>query len=673
MALITHTVTRQLSGSGALAVIGMPPEAQEGDLAVLVATADDSGNVITLPEGVTQVFSGDVPNNQVGATKMAVGLTRLGASTPGDYEVTFGISDAHTVSLTILRGVDVIKPGNPEFSYVVRGPADDRGLPPCPSVTTTVDGCGVLNIVSDSRGPAYSGMDWDDYYHPPSGITEIADVNEYAGTGYSGHAVGFTLQDAAGDTGEQTWSSIDNNDGGFAGTLVLYPLVEEEEPVEPDPESDPEPEPEPDPDDPTVGPKGEKGDPGPAPQMRTEGDTVQWKHEDMTAWQSLFTTPVNGGGTGGSSSRRYVSNRQMGIQATTDPELGRQRLQQFVDQCASDNVIGYIDSERWAINNTVFMPERLRLVGRGMWNTTIDCGEEWDNDSFYAFRMTASRNNVISINPYLADFGVIGADKTRRDDGPLIRLDGVEDAVIERLRLEDPSSYGLFISGYGIGDYTNDIESDMWNSTHRVTVRDCLALRGQIGFGTEGGAENVLFHRCHSIGNYNTSGWGLHGYRSASGRNVRYDSCTAHGYRNGFLLDRYKHMQYTNNKVTQCRNGIAMGSYYPDDQDVSHDVRIINNYFHCVEENGSSPLGINDYYISSRECHGVVVQGNVTKGASHLRFGQSKRLMVTGNVSSDGQAEIITSHAATGLVANNVMELGQKADGIIDGGNNVVV
>jgi len=374
---------------------------------------------------------------------------------------------------------------------------------------------------------------------------------------------------------------------------------------------------------------------------------------------------------------RYIlTSEDFGIAPVSSLSTNASNIQDFIDYAAENNLLAVLGAGTWNVNTTLFLRNGSRLKGRGAGHSIINAPEgQWNPSDFYLFRQESS-DGTNTDGLYLADLRCIGADKDRTDNGPLVRIEACYNFVIERMIVEDPSSYGIYITGYDYSKnpgYSDDITNPLWQNTHRGTVRDCLALRGQIGFGTEGNAENILFQRCTSIGNYGVSesSWGLHGYRSASGINVWYDRCRAYGYRNGFLVDRYRNMMYSGCYIEKCRNGIAMGSYYPDDPIVSHDMRIIGNYFNCEEENGTGPLAVNDFYISNRQCDGVVVMGNTIRGSGGLRFGQSKRLNVQGNVSTDGQASIITSHGATGLVANNTMPLSQKASGITDGGNNI--
>lgn len=661
-----------VKGSGTLASVQLPDGVQEDDLVLISASADSSTNQIALPDGVVKLFNGEVVNGEVGATKQAIGYAFLGGDLPDGFNVAFDASESYAVSCSVWRGVDLENTLDVAFKSVVVGPSDDPQLPMSPSVTTVTPGCAIINIVADSRGPSFSDMDWEDYYQAPEGFLEVADVNEYAGTGYAGHAVAWYTQDEEGATGEAQWDSIDNNDGGFSCTIALRPaLIEDEEPDE-DPDEEPTDPDDPDePEEPTQGPK---GDPGPAPQMRTNGDTVQWKHEDKTSWENLFDIPEGGSSGGGTVINvvgRQVSNKQMDIRPSGDPGTDRRRLQEFVDNCASDNVTGFIDEALWKIDSTVFLHPEQRLVGRSMHQTTIDCTDSWSMSDYYAMRLTASRNGEIGQGCYLADFGLVGADKSRSDNGPLVRLDGLVDAVVERMRFEDPSSYGLFVSGYGLGDYVNEIDDDFWNSSFNIAVRDCLALRGQIGFGTEGGAQHVLFDHNRCVGDTNGSLGGLHGFRSASGYGVRYIGNEISGYRNGFLLDRHREIECSGNNLKRVRNGFAVGGFYERDGEISTSTRIMGNYCHSNLDDGRGKTFLTDSYVGTRELNGLTIAGNHIRGGD-ISLLTTKRVNIYGNTGLNGNEVIKARSGISGTIHGNLMDVEEDSSNVRYSNNGAI-
>lgn len=430
----------------------------------------------------------------------------------------------------------------------------------------------------------------------------------------------------------------------------------------------------------TDGAPGADGADGAEVEMRLSGGWIQWKLTTDATWKNLFdTSTLGGGGTGDTTTiivrGQAVTSASMGYVPTGDPVTDTQNLQTFVDNIATDRVDGYAAEGQWELEDQIQLPDGVRLHGLGMRRTIFNCDPaNWNATHYTPLRMDTSMNNDQhnTNGVVLADFCVIGADKNRSDSGGgLIRLHGLYDFLVERLLLIDASSYGLFIAGYGVGDFTNDINSDFWNSTFRGTVRDCLAYRGQIGFGTEGGAENILFDRCTAIGNYGLGNldFGLHAYRSASGYNVRYRDCTARGYRNGFLLDRYKQMQVKGCFIDTCRYGVAVGSFY-DGEAISQGLQILDNYFYCVEENNVSPSAITDTYLSNRSVEGVIVHGNIMAQGG-MSFRQCRQMVVSNNTSLQSGSGITCASNATGIVANNACSFSNSASGVTNGGNNV--
>jgi len=380
---------------------------------------------------------------------------------------------------------------------------------------------------------------------------------------------------------------------------------------------------------------------------------------------------------GSTKYRPVLTTEDFGISPSSNLTTNRTNLQNFIEHLAEHPVQGVIGAGTWNINDELDLYDGVSLTGRGMGYTHIvGPTASWAGDKATLFRLDTSTNNSQDNEKgvYLADFRVEGPDKDRTDNGPLVRLQALSNFVIERLRLDDASSYGIFIAGYGAGEFTDEVDGAAWNHTHRGTVRDCLAVRGQIGFGTEGGAENVLFQRCTAVGNYTgpktfNTDYGLHAFRSASGRNIWYDRCRAIGYRNGFLLDRHRNMMLEGNFIKDCRNGIAIGSYYPTDPYISHDLRILNNYFACIPMDGTQERAIMDDYISDRVVEGVVIHGN-TLHTGHMLLRKSRRLNVQFNTGSTNDGYITCQHEATGLVANNNMTFNNSAPGVVDGGNN---
>lgn len=750
------------------------PLIEQGDVAICTIALEGNSVSGSLPEGFTSLVQERLVNSAVGGNLILVGFKVVGETEPDVYDTTMDSDANYAMSISFWRGLnaDALVAAEPQVVVVDR----NNPLPSCPSVTTDTDNCLVLYGVADSRGPLWSDMHWEDYYQPPPDIQEIEDLNESAGTGYTGFALGFEVLSTAGTTTPKTWGSIDNDDGGMAFTVAFRPSatdtgggtgecvcdvemqssathiqyrinsgawvdvaplsamkgIDGADGRTPEMQTaggvvqwkyDDEPgtawrdlfavptggdgsgtgvdgrTPELRADGALIqwkytdetawatlydlsalkGDTGEQGPAGPAPQMRTSGDQVEWSHENTTAWTPLYSIPEGGGGSSTTIivKGQSVTSESMGFTPTGDPVTDHANIQTFIDNIATDNVDGYLAAGQWEVHKRLELPNGLRLHGLGMRKTIINADPaNWSESRYTVMKMDdVSSGGIINHHGiHLSDFGVIGADKNRTDNGGLVQILGFLDGTIERLYLADGSSYNLYMSGYGLGDFTNDITDDFWNSSFRAVVRDCLSHRGQIGFGTEGGMEHILFDHLHAVGNADRdpSDWGLHALRVPAGHHVGIRNCDFYGYRNGILLDRYTHVGINHNRFRKVRNGVSIGSHYPtsDLPAISYDVRINHNHFDCEDENGNDARAINDLYLPNRKVEQVAIQGNTVKNG-RFTLGQCRRLNVTGNIGANSTTYISTLNDATGLVSNNLMELDNSASGIIDGGNNI--
>lgn len=219
--MITFEGFAKNEGSSTSPEVDLPAGAQEGDFALLVLTADSSGTVPSLPSGFTLLSDEGAPNSVWGAGPHRVGYRVLGTSEPTTYTGSLNQSEGWAISITLWRGVDTSDPFDVPLAFNTG--TDSGPLPDCPSVTTTIADVAVLNIVQCPFGPLFGDMDSEDMYTPPAGVTEVVDANHGAGSGYAGHAVGWFTQASPGATGTQTWEDIDNDKGGYAGTLTLKP------------------------------------------------------------------------------------------------------------------------------------------------------------------------------------------------------------------------------------------------------------------------------------------------------------------------------------------------------------------------------------------------------------------------------------------------------------------
>lgn len=355
-----------------------------------------------------------------------------------------------------------------------------------------------------------------------------------------------------------------------------------------------------------------------------------------------------------------VTTSEMGLAPSGDPVSDHRQLQAFIDKIASDGVEGLIESGHWLVHKKLMLHDGIRLRGQGMQRTIIEARQEgWEQEDYVVLHLdvgTSLHRNGI----FLSDLCVIGADKKATDNGPLIRLEGMTDFLIERMQVEDASSYGIFVTGYGVGNFTNDISSTFWNSTHRGIIRQCRALRGQVGIGCEGGAENVLI-----MGNH-CDGQALHGFRLASAYDSQIIANSATNTRNAYWIDRHRSIHVLYNSASSVERGCVYGGFDTKrDKEVSQNLWIVGNSF------ATSRSAITDAYHGDSEKYtqGVKIKDNVLEGGG-IRLLWSKKVDLQGN-QGDGNNRIRTSHHVTGMVGNNMMVLQNSSPGVVDIGHNL--
>ena len=355
-----------------------------------------------------------------------------------------------------------------------------------------------------------------------------------------------------------------------------------------------------------------------------------------------------------------VTTSEMGLAPSGDPVTDQKQLQDFLDNIASDGLAGIIEAGHWLVYRKLMLHDGIRVSGQGMEKTIIEARtEDWRQDDFVMMHLDVG-NTLHRHGVFLSDLCAIGADKRATDNGPLIRLEGMSDFLVERVRTEDASSYGIFVTGYGIGRFTNDIRSDFWNSTHRGVIRQCRALRGQVGIGCEGGAQNVLI-----MGNH-TDGQTLHGFRLASAYDTQIIANSAINTRNAYWIDRHEGVHILHNSANHVERGCVYGGFdQKKDERISKGLWIMGNQFKTTES------AITDAYHgdSDKFTRIVKIKDNLLEGG-HVRLLWSRQVDIQGN-DGDGENAIITSHKVSGFVGNNFMRLLNRSDKVIDLGNNV--
>ncbi|MBB3189395.1 right-handed parallel beta-helix repeat-containing protein [Halomonas cerina] len=355
-----------------------------------------------------------------------------------------------------------------------------------------------------------------------------------------------------------------------------------------------------------------------------------------------------------------VTTSQMGVRPSGDPVTDHRQLQAFLDSIATDGVAGLIEAGHWYVHKKLILHDGTRLRGRGMGRTTLEARPaDWQQPDYVLLHLDVDRS-LHRHGVFLSDFGVIGADKQATDNGPLLRLEGMSDFLLERLQVEDASSYGIFVTGYGVGTFTNDIDAPFWNSTHRGTIRQCRALRGQVGIGCEGGAQNVLI-----MGNH-TSGQTLHGFRLASAYETQLVANSARDTRNAYWVDRHRGVHVLYNTARKVEQGCVYGGFHDQkDGEISKGLWIMGNEFDTTD------TAITDAYHgdANKFTNDVKIKDNMLSGGN-VRLLWTRKVDVQGN-SGDGRNVIRTSHHVTGMIGNNLMPLYNTATGVIDIGNNL--
>lgn len=404
-------------------------------------------------------------------------------------------------------------------------------------------------------------------------------------------------------------------------------------------------------------------------EMRVQGDFLQYRNIGEPTWIDLLDITALGGTGGGDqvtvTGEEYTTDMH-GISPSGNAATDRANLQDFINTLKTNNVfMGVIKAGTWKLDERLTLHDGLRLRGEGMLKTIIDCPTATWNDGggYSAMELEDDGTSNAYNGIFLSDFCVIGADKNATDNGALINLRSMHDFKIERVRVEDGSSYGIFCAAYGVGNFTNDINSDFWNSGKRGVITECQVYRGQVGIGLEGGAEGILImaNHCYDVK--------FHSYRIASGYDCTVAFNTANGVYNGIWIDRHKGILVTGNKIRGIMNsGIPYGGFNGSDGIKSDGLIITNNQLYSA---GGGMITDSYQGDDVKRTHHVTIANNQFFGESSntIRFLWSRRLNIQGNTSNG--PVIRTSHGSTGIVGNNMMRLWEKASGVIDMGNNI--
>lgn len=406
------------------------------------------------------------------------------------------------------------------------------------------------------------------------------------------------------------------------------------------------------------------GDPGPAPQMRTEGDIVQWKHENKTSWTNLFQVPAGGAST---AKRASLTTEEFGIAPTGDPVLDTANFQDFIDATAADGIIAYVMPGQWELEHKLNLRNGSRIIGAAMDRTIFNCNPDWWTGSdFDVFKMDESiSNDVITEWGFvLSDFTIIGADRLATRNGNNIRTQAVQNFEIARIHSLHGSDACIRTSGYGGGDYVNDASHPSFNNAFRGHVHHCHTEGGYLGIETPGGIENLW------VDSNVVDGAEAHGIRFS----VPWEShCINNTVKNcgktSIWVNRHRRNFIMGNNLSGDNIGITWAGFRDTDTGMgdSTDLIISNNRVECTQ----GGTGMTDAYhgTSTHDTDGVSINNNLMVDAD-IQLYYTKNAFITGNTRRRGGV-IDTNGYATGVVANNMMPLSNSAAGVVDGGGNI--
>lgn len=399
---------------------------------------------------------------------------------------------------------------------------------------------------------------------------------------------------------------------------------------------------------------------GSALEMQEVDGMLQWRSIGDETWIDLVDISAATEGT--PQSGHEYTTADHGVYPSGSPSTDRFNLQDYIDTLKTTKHSGVIKAGNWQLNSRLVLHDGLHLRGEGMLKTIIDCptGTWTDPDGFSAMELEDDGTENALNGIFLSDFCVIGADKGASDNGSLINLRSMYDFELKRLKVVDGSSYGIFVAGYGVGSFTNDITSEFWNSAHRGVITQCVTVRGQVGIGCEGGAEGISITRNHI---YDA---GLHGIRLASAYSTTIDHNTVNGAINGIWIDRHKNIRVLSNFV-RAQRGVVWGGFNASDIEKSDGLIISGNDI-VAESSGMTDAYHGD---SDKNTINVTIVNNIVRGGA-IRLLWSKNVNIQGNTSPDDDW-IYPSHSTTGIVGNNLMRLYNPAAGIINIGNNIRV
>lgn len=189
---ITHVGTESAidAGTTTTLTVNLTAGAAGGDVAVAYMCSDDD-NVSSVPTGFTEIanftFNSDA--------RLIVGYRVLGASEPSSYDFTKADNEDAAGAISVFNGVDNSQVLDTSSSTNT----GDSNTPTALSITTVSDDCAILAIGG--------GEDGDFTWTPPTGMTEIIDIQVGSGASGATMSLGWVIQNSAGATGNKQFTT----------------------------------------------------------------------------------------------------------------------------------------------------------------------------------------------------------------------------------------------------------------------------------------------------------------------------------------------------------------------------------------------------------------------------------------------------------------------------------
>jgi hypothetical protein len=372
----------------------------------------------------------------------------------------------------------------------------------------------------------------------------------------------------------------------------------------------------------------------------------------------------------------FMTTQQYGISGpSSNATTNRQALQEFFWEMAEDGTVAVIEDGHWFVDDWLYLPDGLKVIGRGMERTFIRGDGVWNASHPTVMRMDANRSGV-GVNTrglILAHMQVIAPPTdSSNSGGDLVSVRGVHDYELHHLRLRGAQGANLYVSGYGVGSFADTIDADpagppdpsnskFWGNNRRGHIHHIHTIDGMMGIELEGGCYDTVVEYSR------VDNPSLHCLRFSAGwkATARYNQLR--GGTNGFYVGRSDDIHIHKNHFIGMQRGISYAGLRGSDMPLrSKGLKITDN---TIQVTGT---GITDAHIGSdsqQYFSGVQITGNYLK-SGNMRFTKSRLMNIQNNICETNQT-IHPSSNVTGIIGNNLMRLNNQASGVVSIGNNV--